>query len=149
MRQRSIHGAEELLERAETAKEKRYIYNGDTRPFPPGYAVSQGRRAGRRKFSTFNIILTLFCAGIAIVLYVNNILTINKLAADVNRLQAKYNAVLNANAALRAEVSRKAAWERISRIATDQLGLVSPKEPPTALEVEGDAVSSPQVGENR
>jgi len=140
-----------LLERAEAdaresrkapMRDKRYIYNGDPQARNPGYVVRPNRKVTRRKLSTFNIILWLFGVGIAIVLYVDNIITINRLAFEVNQLQTKYDAVLNTNATLRAEVTRKAAWERIGRNATEQLGLMFPTEQPTLFNVDQEKIES-------
>jgi hypothetical protein len=145
-------GIDLLLGRAEAdaresrkaqARDKRYIFNGDPQARTPGYAVRPtNRKVARRKVSTFNIILWLFGVGIAIVLYVDNIITINRLAFDVNQLQTKYDAVMNTNATLRAEVTRKAAWERIGKNATEQLGLTFPKEQPTLLDVDQNKIES-------
>lgn len=140
-----------LLERAEAdaresrkapARDKRYIFNGDPQARTPGYAVRSNRKVTRRKISTFNLILWLFGFGIAIVLYVDNIIAINRLAFEVNQLQTKYDAVLNTNAALRAEVTRKAAFERIGKNATEQLGLKFPTEQPTLFDVDQDRIES-------
>lgn len=140
-----------LLERAEAdardsrkapMRDKRYIFNGDPQARTPGYAVRPNRKVTRRKISTFNIILWLFGFGIAIVLYVDNIIAINRLAFEVNQLQTKYDSVLNTNATLRAEVTRKAAFERIGKNATEQLGLTFPTEQPTLLDVDQDRIES-------
>ncbi len=140
-----------LLERAEAdaresrrapVRDKRYIFNGDPQARTPGYAVRPNRKATRRKVSTFNIILWLFGLGIAIVLYVDNIIAINRLSFEVNQLQTKYDSVVNTNATLRAEVTRKAAWERIGKNATEQLGLKFPTEQPTLFDVDQDKIES-------
>jgi cell division protein FtsB len=103
--------------------EHRYVYGGTT---PSGWtagALRPNRRAVRRKASTFNIILLLFGTGGAIVFYVNNILTINRLASEVGQLEAEYQKIEGINGALRADVSTRSALERISSKAQDQLGL--------------------------
>jgi cell division protein FtsB len=143
-----------LLERAEAdarakrkapVRDKRYVYNGDPQARTPGYAARSNRKVTRRKISTFNIILLLFSIGIAIVLYVDNIITINHLAFDVNQLQTKLDAITNTNATLKAEVTRKAAWERIGKNATEQLGLMFPTEQPTLFNVDQDKIESLRV----
>jgi len=140
-----------LLKRAEAdtpelrkaaVRDKRYIYNGDPQARTPGYAVRPNRKAVRRKISTFNLILWLFGVGIAIVLYVDNNITINRLAFEVNQLQTKYDAIANNNATLRAEVTRKAAWERIGKSAKEQLGLMFPTEQPTLFNEDQDKIES-------
>jgi len=135
-----------LLERASPPREKRYIYSGEAAGSHPGYALAPNKRSPRRRVSTFNIILTLFAAGIAIVLYVNNFLTVNHLAAEVDQLQGRYDALANTNATLRAEVSRKSSWERIGDLATKQLGLMYPKEQPTMMEVDEGEFGKPPDG---
>jgi len=134
--------ADARASRMEPPRDKRYVYNGDPQARTPGYAVRPNRKITRRKVSTFNIILWLFGVGIAIVLYVDNIITINRLAFEVNQLQTTYDAVLNSNATLRAEVTRKAAWERIGKNATEQLSLKFPTEQPTLLTVDQDKIES-------
>ena len=139
MARRGEDGIDEMLARAQEdapsagkrpGRDKRYIYNGDTRTSVGGYAVRPNKRGVRKRISTFTIILSLFGFGIAIVLYVNNIITVNQLAYEVDQLQAKYNVLLNVNASLQAEVNRKSAWERIGATATQQLGLHYPTEQP-------------------
>jgi cell division protein FtsL len=117
-------------------QERRYIYGGEPRTQAAGYALRTNRRATRRRVSTFNIILILFACGAGIVFYVNNIITVNQLALDVGKLQTRYDTIMNTNAALRAEVSRKSSWERIGGIATEQLGLRYPKEQPVWFDVD-------------
>ncbi len=140
----------ELLGRAKAQRreeqkpqlERRYIYGGEPRTAPAGGATAPrvNRRVTRRRFSTFNTILLLFGVAMVIVLYVNNILTINQLAGEVGTLQARYDAVQNVNAALRADINRKSSWERIGRTATEQLGLVFPKEQPQGFNIDESAL---------
>jgi cell division protein FtsB len=129
------------------AKEKRYIFNGESRQPPVGYAVRQNRHAVHRRYSTFNIIIALFGVGIGIVLYVNNILTVNQLAFDVNRLQSRYDSVQNTNGMLRAEISRKSTRERIGPIATGELKLIDPPEQPVWFTIDNDKRDKMQKGE--
>jgi cell division protein FtsL len=123
-------------------RERRYIYNGDNRPSATGFAVRPNKRGTRRRISTFNIILLLFCFGIGIVFYVNNIITVNQLAFDIGQLQAKYAALSNTNATLRAEVNRKAALERIGVIASEQMNLRYPPEQPVYFEIDRDKLAT-------
>lgn len=117
-------------------RERRYIYSGETPPGIKGYASRQNRRGVRRKVSTFNLIAVLLSLGLAIVVYVNNIIIINRLADEVNQLQKRYEEIQNANATLRAEVNKKAAWERIGTVAGEQLGLKYPNEQPVWIDID-------------
>jgi cell division protein FtsB len=145
----------ELLNRAEAESPKakikltpqvspepaaRRIYSGDPQATTPGYAVrpAKTRPAARKRRSTFNVVTFLFCLAIAIVLYISNILAVNKLVVDVNQLQTRYNSVLNRNSLLRAELSKKTTRDRIVQIAEKELGLVSKGAMQGSFEVEQD-----------
>ena len=104
-------------------RERRYVYGGNAPSGLPAGALRPHRRGVRRKVSTFNIIVLLFGIGGAIVFYVNNILTINRLASEVGQLEAGYQRLEGINGALRAEVSNKSSLEHISTAASGQLGL--------------------------
>jgi len=139
MRKTSPGDIEEMARRAITDSlrsptapnpDRRYIYNDDPQAVFAGYAVPPNKRGNRRKISTFTIILVLFGFGIATVMYISNIIAVNRIALEVNELEAKYGKILNANEALRAEINRKSGWERIGKIATEQLDLKYAKEQP-------------------
>jgi hypothetical protein len=139
-------GARRLLDRARERnarreepppRDQRYVYGGQH----AANTLRPARKPARRRVSTFNTLVLLFGGGILIVLYVHNIITINHLAAEVGRLEARYDSVQNTNASLRAEVNRKAAWERIGRTATEQLGLIFPTEQPLKLAVDPEALA--------
>jgi cell division protein FtsB len=118
--------------------DRRYIYNGTPAGGHPSYAVRSNKRGIRRKFSTFNIILLLFGFGGGCVLYISNIIAINRLSSEINQLQARYAQIVNANTELRSDVSRKSGWERISGIASEQLGLRPAKTPPVWFTIDWD-----------
>lgn len=86
------------------------------------------------------MVLVLFVAGVAIVLYVNNILAVNQLAFEVNRLEARADSLNNINTVLRAAVNRKTALDQIGRIATGELQLqyLPPGEEPVLLELDAE-----------
>jgi cell division protein FtsB len=104
-------------------RERRYIYNGSVVPGHTGFAIRSNNRGVRRKVSTFNIILLLFGLGGAIVFYINNIITINRLASEIGQLEAEYGKMNAVRESLRAEIMRKSALDHISAIAQDEIGL--------------------------
>jgi cell division protein FtsL len=122
----------------EVHREQRYIFNGAPSPTVSGYAVSQNRRTIRRKTSTFNIIIGLFVLGALVVLYIDNIIVVNRLVIEVNQLQTKYQKQLDTNAALQADVHGKSSLDRIGKIATDELGMQYPQEQPQAVPQDDD-----------
>jgi hypothetical protein len=89
-----------------------------------------------RSASTFNLILGMLVAGGVVVFTVNNIIAVNSLAYQVNRLQVRYDSVQNVNAMLQAEVNRKTALERIGAVAVGELHLQYAHEQPVWVEVD-------------
>jgi cell division protein FtsL len=125
-----------MQDTATVTRERRYIYNGEPRPSTSGYAVRPNRHGTQRQVSTFSIILTIFAFGIAIVLYVNNILAVNQLAVEREQLSQRLQEIQNLNQQLQVEVSRKAALERIGAIAARELGLRYPTEQATLFNID-------------
>lgn len=159
-RRRRDEDVDTLLKRAEADKrERRYIYSGDSRPgvsqrpggikqpvaggvTPTVIPARANRRVVRRRISTSNMMLAIFAVGIAIVLYINNIITVNRLAHDVNELQQAYDRLRSTNAALQAEVNRKSAMERIGEVASKDLGLRHPAEKPEEFPIDDEALEA-------
>jgi hypothetical protein len=137
----------ELLKRAgadaspapRVRKDNRYVFNGEKPANPGTPAYRPNKRTVRRKVSTFTVLAALFGSGIVIVAYISNVIAVDTLAAETGRRQAQLEAQLSVNATLRAELNKKAAWERIGRTATDQLGLVFPTEQSVQLELDSHA----------
>jgi hypothetical protein len=125
-----------MQDTATVTRERRYIYNGEPRPSTSGYALRPNRHGTQRHVSTFSIILTLFGFGIAIVLYVNNILAVNQLAMEREQLSRHLQEIQNLNLELRAEVSQKAALERIGAVAARELGLRYPTEQAALFDID-------------
>lgn len=115
--------------------EHRYVYGDSPVAATPGYAVRPNRKAVGRRVSTFYLIVLLFASGFAIVGYINNIIVVNKLSAEINRLQMQYDKITNTNAVLKADINRKSGWERIVRIAGEQIGLKNATEQPALLDI--------------
>ena len=132
---------EELVHRAQDDRplhQHRYVYGDSPSTGAPRVAIRPNKKAVGRNVSTFYLIVLLFGFGIAIVGYINNIIVVNRLAAEISQMQGQYVRISNSNAVLRAEINRKSAWERIGKIANDQIGLRYVKEQPTWFEVDED-----------
>jgi cell division protein FtsL len=89
--------------------------------------LRSNRKATHRRVSTFNIILVLFAIAVTIVLYISNIIAVNHLAADIGHLENQYAQIVNAQAVLQADISKKSGMERIGRIAAEKLGMHFPE----------------------
>lgn len=128
-----------MLERAgEGRRDRRYVYSGDSRT--AGIPTRTNRRAIRRKVSTFHLLMAIFSAGIIIVLYIHNIITVNRLAKEVNQLQQSLASLESSRATLQAEVNRKATLDRLGSVATGELGLRYPVDQPIPFSVDEDLI---------
>ena len=74
-------------------------------PFPPavqpdrmGMVVPSGPRANRpilkRRFSPSSVMLILFAAAVAIVLYISNVIAVGNLLAEINALENQHRKML-------------------------------------------------------
>jgi cell division protein FtsL len=126
----------EMQDTSAVTQERRYLYNGEFRPSTSGNVLRPNRRGMQPHVSTFSIILMLFGLGIAIVLYVNNILAVNQLAIEREQLSRRLKEIQNANTQLQVEVSRKAALERIGIVAARELGLRYATERPVVFDID-------------
>jgi cell division protein FtsL len=114
--------------------ERRHVYNGDS--LSQSSNQPKGNRPVRsRKRSPFMIIVGLFFISLMVVLYIWNKICVNRLVIEVSDLHNQHEKILNTNEFLRAEINRKSSLERIGKIASDQLGLVSPKEQPVWFDI--------------
>jgi hypothetical protein len=125
-----------MQETATAQRERRYIYNGEPRHSTSGYALRPNRPGTQHHVSTFSIILTLFGLGIAIVLYINNILAVNQLAVEREQLSRRLQEIRNLNQELQSDISRKAALERIGTVASEKLGLRYPTEQAVLFDID-------------
>lgn len=139
MAKKLAEDVEELVKRAQSdvpAREHRYVYSDSSTSSRPGYAIRPNKKGVGRKVSTFYLIALLFGFGVAIVGYINNIIVVNRLLAEINQLQTQHDKISNGNAMLKAEIDGKSGRDRMGRVAVEQVGLRDPKEPPTVFDVD-------------
>ena len=140
-----LHQQEHIEPAVQTAlTERRYVYNGGTSSQATDNVQRGNRPVKRRKRSPFNIVVILFAVSILIVFYVWNKITVNRLVIEANEQQQQYQKILYTNELLRAEINKKSSLERISKIATGQLGLTYPKEQPIWFNVDSDRLPADQ-----
>jgi cell division protein FtsL len=89
-----------------------------------------GARRFIRRWITAGMLLV--AAALAVV-YVSNAIAVNKLLSEITSLERERDAVRGDNERLRAELLRLMSVERVTTLATDQLGMVQPAHPPIAL----------------
>jgi cell division protein FtsB len=123
------------------------VYNG-TMPSPdptqqssPLPGVTRNRRTTRRKYSPFNIILSLLLIAVVSVLYISNILAVGRLSRQINDLEQIHQRMQNEQELLRAQINRLSSLERIGKDAGAALGLGTPTTTPVWLEVDRERIA--------
>ncbi|MBI3006213.1 MAG: hypothetical protein HYY49_12480 [Ignavibacteriales bacterium] len=104
--------------------------------------TGRNRKATRRKFSTFNLMLILIGSAIIIVLYISNVIKVSQLLAEVNALEMRHRRISMEQELLRAQVNRLSALERVRKLSEEQLGLKNPKNPPVWIKVDEEKIRS-------
>lgn len=122
----------------EVRREQRYIFNGEPSAAVTGYAVRQNRRTARPTFSIFNVILAVFTLGFLVVVYIHNIIEVNRLVVEVTSLEERIQRQTDANKTLQAEVNSKASLDRIGTSASEMLGMSYPQEQPQWFVIDAD-----------
>jgi cell division protein FtsL len=125
----------ELQETDLGSKERRYVYNGDAvaRIDAPEYRVN--RRVKSKKRSPLKWLIGVAVISAIVVIYIWNKFSVDKLTKEIADLQKQHQEISNVNEILRAEINQKSRLERIGKIATEQLGMIYPKEQPIWFQV--------------
>ncbi|MCX6138111.1 MAG: septum formation initiator family protein [Ignavibacteriales bacterium] len=99
-------------------------------------APKSNRKTVRRRHSTFNIVGLFFGIAIVCLLYTSNIIAVNQLSKEINDLRVKHTTLVNQNGMIQAEIKKKSTRGRIASIASEQLGMVDPSEPPGWFDID-------------
>ena len=106
----------------------------DQIPIPTGAAnESPTLVKQRRLLNRWSLFALFFISAAATVLYVNNVITVNALSAEGELLRHQRDSLQTLTQSLRTESYRLQSAERITRIATDRLGMIPPDEAPIVL----------------
>ena len=94
----------------------------------------------RRPRSTFNLMLFLVGSAVAIVLYISNVIKVNQLLAEINKLEGQHRRILMDQELLKAQINRMSSLERIRKLGEENLGLKNPTEPPVWIKVDEEKI---------
>lgn len=92
----------------------------------------------RRLLNRWSIFALVFVSALATVLYVNNVITVDRLLRDTEAMRKSIDSLRTVNQSLQTEVFRLQSAERVTRIATERLGMVPPPQAPTVFSEEGE-----------
>lgn len=95
--------------------------------------VSKTRAAGRRPARRWLTAALLFVAASLAVAYIANAIAVNNLVESIASLERERDAVRSDNESLRGQLVRMMSVERVTALAKQRIGLISPERPPYAL----------------
>jgi cell division protein FtsL len=116
-------------------KERRYVYNGDTVAKPDASEIRGNRRVRTKKRSPIKWLFGVAMISTIVVFYIWNKISADKLSKEISDLEKQHHQISNVNEILRAEINQKSRLERIGKIATEQLGMLYPKQQPIWFQV--------------
>lgn len=86
------------------------------------------------------IISVIVLFGVLVMAYVANIMVIRNITKKIDERTQEFQILLNENKELRTQYESLIAKDRIVSIATNQLGMVFPQEPPVVLEISKERI---------
>lgn len=130
------------------ARERRYVYGGSSsRPAGPG-PTRKNVRGISRKISTSTLLLVMFGVGGASVLYISNLVAINRLSDEVNQLRKHYEDIVNANLIIQQQINSKSTWEKINSAAAEKLAMRPAQAPPAWFDVDWEKIHELEAKRN-
>lgn len=87
----------------------------------------------RRLLNRWSIFALVVVSAISTVLYVSNVIRVNQLLRETDAARRSIDSLQIVNQSLRAETYRLQSSERITRVATERLGMVPPPKAPVVL----------------
>jgi len=104
----------------------RFVYNGIDGPMPSDVMVRKNRPAQKNRPPLFRTILLIFCLIMLGVFAIKNIITVDRLANEINQLQNKHSIIKNKNKRLHADIDNKSNLSRIREFALREINMKEP-----------------------
>jgi cell division protein FtsB len=76
-----------------------------------------------KKFSIFNILISLIITAFITALYINNIIKVNQLASGNNEMKKTLSELSNSNDVMRTEIEKLITFEKINSYAGEKLNM--------------------------
>ncbi len=95
------------------------------------------RRRRVKGLTTFNIVVMLMVFAMLITFYISNVVAVDSLMVKQIELEKAEQMLLQERENLRAEINQLSSYNRIQRIAVEDLGLVHANQQPYSLTVFG------------
>lgn len=81
------------------------------------------KKITNRKISIFYFLIMLIITSVIVVIYINNIIAVNQLAAGNNAIKEEIRKNVQTNDLLRTEAERLSSFERVKSIASEKYNL--------------------------
>lgn len=94
----------------------------------------QAVKKQRKILNRWSVFLLIIVSAGGSVLYVSNVVKVQELLKDVQRLERSRDSLVSANEALRSQMTRLQSAERIHRLAQEKLGMIEPTSAPITIE---------------
>lgn len=120
--------------------DKRYIYSGhaDKVNYEDLNETNTNRPIHKRKHSTFNIVSWMFGFAVVALLYIGNVIAVERLVKEVEELKIDLQKNANINQLLEAEINRKTSVEQISLKAENLLSMKNPSTSPKWFSIDNN-----------
>lgn len=82
-----------------------------------------------KKISVFYFLIMLIITSVILVIYINNIITVNALSVQNNNLKEEINKNIQSNELLRAEAEKLSSFERVKSIVSEKYDLTYKDNP--------------------
>lgn len=112
------------------------VSSAGTQDVPLDYIqAAPPRRRRLRRLTTFNIVAMLIVFAVLVTVYISNIVIVDGLMMQQIELERQEQLLLQERETLRAEINMLSSYNRIQKIATEELGLVHANQQPYSLTV--------------
>ncbi len=104
---------------------------------PLDFVQAPTRRRRVKGLTTFNIVMMLIVCAVLITVYISNVVTVDSLMMEQIEMEQREQMLLQDRETLRAEINQLSSYNRIQRIAVEDLNLEHANHQPYSLTVYG------------
>lgn len=122
------------IEPTEVVADPPRIYNGDVKRREPE-ALRSNKPVRPKRRSSLTLVAGIACLSFLVVLYVWNKICVNTLKEEIGELEIQHESILNSNKILRQKIDQNTTLDRVSKLASERLGMIHAVEQPVWFEL--------------
>jgi len=119
----------------------RFVYNGIDGPMPSDVMVRKNRPVPKNRPPLFKTIFLIFCLIMLGVFAIKNIITVDRLADEIDQLRNKHSIIKNKNKLLHADIDNKSSISRIKALAIKGINMIESTNQTFWFEIEENNLS--------